>query len=79
MADKALIKNIQTLFESIDSLQSRNAFQDDMIEHLHQELTVHQEQIAGLKSQLLLLANRIKNDASEPLSKQDIEPPPPHY
>jgi SlyX protein len=79
MADKALLKNIQKLSESIDSLQSRNAFQDDMIEHLHQELTVHQEQIAGLKSQLLLLANRIKNDASEPLSKQDVEPPPPHY
>lgn len=79
MADKAFIKNIEKITENIESLQSRNAFQDDMIEHLHQELTVHQEQIADLKNQLLLLANRIRDNANEPLAKQDSEPPPPHY
>ncbi len=79
MADKAVMKNIETLSQSIDLLESRNAFQDDMIEHLHQELTVHQGQIAELKNQLLLLANRIKDNASEPSAKQEIEPPPPHY
>jgi SlyX protein len=79
MADKAVIKNIETLSQSIDLLESRNAFQDDMIEHLHQELTVHQGQIAELKNQLLLMANRIKDNASEPSAKQEIEPPPPHY
>ena len=79
MADKAVVKNVEKLSQSIDLLESRNAFQDDKIEHLHQELSVHQQQIAELKNQLLLLANRIKDNANESSTKQEVEPPPPHY
>jgi len=69
-------KNICILEERIDSLESRNLFQDDVIEQLSEELTVHQTQIAELKVQIQLVANRLK-DAGSMSSK--IEPPPPHY
>lgn len=79
MSDNIIKKNIEQLSQSIEALESRNAFQDDIIEQLNQELAIHQEQIAELKVQLQLVANRIKDNASEPLSKQEVEPPPPHY
>jgi SlyX protein len=74
-------KNIVELQESVEALESRNAFQDDIIEQLNKELTIHQLEISELKSQLTLIANRIKDNM--PVSGQDqsedIEPPPPHY
>jgi len=78
MADNAL-NNIDQLSQSIEALESRNAFQDDVIEQLNNELTIHQEQISELQVQLRLIANRIKSNSAEPISEQEIEPPPPHY
>jgi len=79
MADKPFENSIEQMSHSIEALESRNAFQDDIIEQLNHELTIHQEQIAELKVQLQLVANRIKDNTSDPLSKQEVEPPPPHY
>jgi SlyX protein len=68
------------LEQRIEALESRNAFQDDVIEQLNDEITVHQSQIAELQHQLTLIAARIKDSSSAPQSgDQDIEPPPPHY
>ena len=53
--------------------------QDDVIEQLSEELTVHQTQIAELKAQIQLVANRLKDAGSMSSSKDEIEPPPPHY
>ncbi len=78
MADKA-ITPIEQLEQSVEALESRNAFQDDVIEQLNHELSVHQEQISLLKEQLKLVASRIKDSTGDMGSKQDIEPPPPHY
>lgn len=72
-------KTIIKLQESMESLESRNAFQDDMIEQLNNELAVHQSEISELKSQLTLIANRVKENAPGQSESQDIEPPPPHY
>ena len=74
-------KNINELRNSIDALESRNAFQDDVIEQLNNELSVHQLEISALKSQLKLIASRIKdnNNNTGQSQSQDIEPPPPHY
>jgi SlyX protein len=72
-------KNIIKLQESVEALESRNAFQDDMIEQLNNELAVHQSEIAELKSQLTLIANRVKDNTPGQSESQDIEPPPPHY
>ena len=72
-------KTIIKLQESMEALESRNAFQDDMIEQLNNELAVHQSEISELKSQLTLIANRVKENALGQSESQDIEPPPPHY
>ncbi len=79
MADKPIVESVAALEQSIEALESRNAFQDDIIEQLNQELTIHQEQIAELKVQLKFLATRIKDGSAENIGKLEQEPPPPHY
>ncbi|WP_206483227.1 SlyX family protein [Thalassotalea sp. G2M2-11] len=70
---------IKQLEQSIEALESRNAFQDDVIEQLNHELTIHQEEITNLKIQLKLIATRLKESQPQSTDKQEIEPPPPHY
>lgn len=72
-------KEICILEERINTLESRNLFQDDAIEQLSEELAVHQAQIAELKEQIQLVANRLKDAGSISSTKDEIEPPPPHY
>ncbi|WP_286234441.1 SlyX family protein [Thalassotalea sediminis] len=79
MASPVAEDTIQQLEQSIESLETRNAFQDDVIEQLSHELTVHQEEIAALKEQMRLLVQRIKNQQAPNLMQQEDEPPPPHY
>jgi len=72
-------EDIRALEERIIALESRNLFQDDVIEQLNEELTVHQAQIAELKMQIQLVANRLKDAGNLSSSKEEVEPPPPHY
>lgn len=72
-------KEIKVLEQRIDALESRNTFQDDVIEQLSEELAVHQAQIAELKEQIQLVANRLKDAGNMSSEKDAIEPPPPHY
>ena len=73
------MKSAEELEQSIEALESRNAFQDDIIEQLNSELTIHQAQIAELKNQLQLIANRIKDNSPNAEIDTAVEPPPPHY
>jgi len=73
------VKSTNELTQAIESLETRNAFQDDVIEHLNHELSIHQGQIAELKQQVALLANRIKDNTPDQHGTEEIEPPPPHY
>ncbi|MBL4763803.1 MAG: SlyX family protein [Colwellia sp.] len=70
---------INKLEERIIALESRNTFQDDVIEQLSEELAVHQTQISALKEQIQLVANRLKDAGSMSSNKDEVEPPPPHY
>ena len=79
MADKPLASSIEKLESSIEALESRNAFQDDIIEQLNNELAIHQDEISNLKAQLKLIANRIKDNTPNQSTTEEIEPPPPHY
>jgi len=72
-------EEINSLEERIDALESRNIFQDDVIEQLSGELAVHQTQLTELKEQIQLVANRLKDAGSLSSDKEEIEPPPPHY
>ncbi|MFT6194713.1 MAG: SlyX protein [Cognaticolwellia sp.] len=73
------MKSVNELNKAIEMLESRNAFQDDIIEQLNHEITLHQRQLAELKQQVSLLANRIKDNTPEQDGKEEVEPPPPHY
>lgn len=73
------MKSVTELNYAIEALETRNAFQDDIIDQLNHEITIHQNQLAELKHQVSLLANRIKDNAPEQGGKEEIEPPPPHY
>lgn len=72
-------KEINNLEERINALESRNIFQDDVIEQLSAELAVHQTLMADLKEQIQLVANRLKDAGSLSSDKDEVEPPPPHY
>ncbi|MBA6254192.1 MAG: SlyX protein [Colwellia sp.] len=72
-------KKIIELQENVEALQSRNAFQDDVIEQLNNELTVHQLEISDIRAQLKLIASRVQDNNPGQNQSQDIEPPPPHY
>lgn len=65
--------------DKLEALESRNAFQDDIIDQLNQELTVHQQDITELKYQLKLIASRLKEGNNSPATTDEVEPPPPHY
>ncbi len=71
--------HVQQLEERIDALESRNVFQDDVIDQLSEELAAHQHEISELKQQIQLVANRLKDAGSLSGDKEEIEPPPPHY
>lgn len=79
MADKEIVKLITELKESIEALETRNAFQDDVIDQLNHELSIHQNEIAELKEQLQLVVKRLKDSTPNNALTQEIEPPPPHY
>jgi len=70
---------VQQLEERVDALESRNVFQDDVIDQLSEELAAHQHEISELKHQILLVANRLKDAGSLSGDAEEIEPPPPHY
>lgn len=80
MADKPIAINIETLAKSIELLESRNAFQDDIIEQLNQEITLHQIAISQLKEQIQMLAKRVKDSpSSSQIADMADDTPPPHY
>jgi len=79
MADTQIANSLKYLEEHIEALESRNAFQDDVIEQLSHELSVHQAEISELKLQLKMIAERFKNQQNFGLMKPEDEPPPPHY
>jgi len=70
---------VQQLEVRIDDLESRNVFQDDVIDQLSEELAAHHNQLSELKQQLQLVASRLKDAGSLSGDKEEVEPPPPHY
>lgn len=65
--------------ERLEALEARNAFQDDVIEQLNDEITIHQKELSEIKYQLQLIASKLKEGNSQASTETDIEPPPPHY
>ncbi len=70
---------LATMQQQIESLETKTAFQDHIIEQLNNEIAVHQEQIRDLVEQLHLIGQRVKDMNSSPVGKVEDETPPPHY
>ncbi|GAA5141329.1 SlyX family protein [Thalassotalea piscium] len=80
MANQPIAPSIESLAQSIELLESRNAFQDDIIELLNQEITLHQIAISQLKEQIKMLAKRVKESpSSSQVADIADDTPPPHY
>lgn len=67
------------LEQRIETLEAKNAFQEDVIEQLNQEIAIHQADIALLKENMQFIAKRLKDMAPANIVKAEDEPPPPHY
>lgn len=72
-------KEINELAQRIETLEAKNAFQEDVIEQLNQEIAIHQADIALLKENMQFIAKRLKDMSPSNIVKQEDEPPPPHY
>lgn len=72
-------QHIATLHNKIEALESRNAFQDDIIEQLNNALTMYQQELSEMKFQVTLLASRVKDSANGSGISEEPDAPPPHY
>ncbi len=64
--------------ERINELESRQAFQDDTIQALNDELVVQQRLIERLQMQVAALAKR-QDEVGSQFGQAESEAPPPHY
>lgn len=71
--------DIKALQDKVEALESRNAFQDDVIEQLNDALTMYQKEVSEMKYQLTLLASRVKESSNGSGISEEVEAPPPHY
>jgi SlyX protein len=69
--------DFKTLSERIDTLESRLAFQDDIIETLNKTVTEQWAKIDAMTRQLLVLGERLQ-EAESQMPRPGNEPPP-HY
>ncbi|WP_371374574.1 SlyX family protein [Thalassotalea aquiviva] len=70
---------IEQLQNRIDNLEAKLAFQDDVIEQLNNEITIHQDQLSKLSEQMHLVVQRVKEMNTSQMAKPEEETPPPHY
>ncbi|WP_394175714.1 SlyX family protein [Thalassotalea litorea] len=72
-------EDIAQLRQRLDTLETRLAFQDDVIEQLNNEISVHQQQIKELNEQLHLIGQKVRDMNTSVVGRQEDEAPPPHY
>jgi SlyX protein len=74
-----MTKQNTELQQQIIDLESKLAFQEDMVQSLNNELHEHQKSIEKLQRQVMLLAEKIRQGNDSGILRVDEEPPPPHY
>lgn len=67
-----------TDLDRLDELESRQAFQDDTIASLNEELVSQQQRMAHLEKMLEMMVERFRQSVSD-IDLPSDEPPPPHY
>ena len=71
------VSDLETLVERIDALESKLAFQDEIIETLNKTVTEQWTKIDALTRQLLMLGERLQEAESQ--MPRPANEPPPHY
>ena len=71
------MSELKTLSDRIDTLETRLAFQDDVIETLNKTVTEQWAKIDALTRQLVLLSDRLSE--AETQMPSPANEPPPHY
>lgn len=71
--------NIEALNTRIDTLETRVAHQDRMIEDLNSTITDQWKQIETLARQVRRLDDQLQDVRAGGGSSGEQEPPPPHY
>ena len=69
---------LNELTEKLETLETRQAFQDDTIESLNKVLIEQQKDIEHLQLKVNILQDRIKQSGESHVSN-NAEEPPPHY
>ncbi|QBF83623.1 SlyX family protein [Shewanella maritima] len=70
---------MQQLWDKLEDLESKIAFQDMTIEELNQEVIKLNELVATQQRQLVLLVDKLKTMEPSNIATQAEETPPPHY
>ncbi len=70
---------IGSLAAKIDALETRIAFQDDIIEDLNKTITVQWDEFEKLRQQISRLNGQISDMQNSAEQTGSGEPPPPHY
>lgn len=65
--------------ERFESLETKIAFQEDLIQKLDDALSDQQQQILDLRVQLQHVSSQVKEMESFAPDSSEPEPPPPHY
>ncbi|WOH36902.1 SlyX family protein [Thalassotalea fonticola] len=72
-------QQLTKLLERIDTLETKLAFQDDIIEQLNHEISVHHDKLNNVNEQLRLIGQRVKDMNTTAVGRVEDETPPPHY
>jgi SlyX protein len=72
------MNDIERLTARIDTLETRLAYQDQIVDDLNRTVTAQWTQIEGLAREMARLSDRVQQaeDRGGPAAP---EPPPPHY
>lgn len=60
-------------------LESKLAFQEEIINELNEVITDHQKQLDQLREEQRLLILRLQSVTDTRVDSNEAEPPPPHY
>jgi len=78
-ANKSNQTSQDQLAERLDELETRIAFQDDLINTLSEQVTRQELDIRELWAAKKQLNNQLKEVSSSNIRKEEEEAPPPHY
>ncbi|KGD79556.1 MULTISPECIES: SlyX family protein [Tatumella] len=65
--------------QRLEALESKIAFQELTIEELNQIVVRHEIEMAKMRDQFRMLAEKVKTAAPSLVAPQSEETPPPHY